>query len=82
MGKVKCKKYNSCSTLCLACDIVSNQQCAIRFDFDTPKKYAPVQRRDHFNVGWNECPTCGNSIGYHPEVKDFRCSRCRQRILW
>ncbi|WP_423243353.1 hypothetical protein [Clostridium rectalis] len=33
-------------------------------------------------TSWNECPTCGNSIGYYPKDNEFRCSKCNQRILW
>lgn len=49
---------------------------------DIPKKYISVKRRDSMHFSWNECPSCNKSIGYHPEVTDYRCERCNQRILW
>lgn len=79
---MKCREYKTYSVLCQLCDIKSNIQCSKKFDFNTPKKYVRVERKDHMKVSWNECPTCGNSIGYYPENKDFKCSKCNQEILW
>lgn len=82
MSKVKCRDYNACNRSCENCDILTNKGCDKEFDFETPKKFVPVERRDHFSTSWNECPTCRNSIGFRPEIKDFRCDRCGQRISW
>ena len=57
------------------------KKCNKKFDFDAPKKFVRIERRD-CNISWNECPTCGYPIGYRPTLTDFRCKRCNQRILW
>ena len=51
-------------------------------NIDTPLKFKRVQREDMTSFSWNECPTCKNSIGYHPKDKNFRCNKCGQRIDW
>lgn len=80
--KTKCREYNACRNCCLECNLLLNKKCNKEFDLDVPEKFISVERKDHFNIGWNECPTCGNSIGYEPLVHDYRCSRCGQRIEW
>lgn len=82
MSYVKCRDYDARRKSCRDCDITSSKQCDREIDLDTPKKFVYVERRDTSNTSWNVCPTCGNSISYRPEVKDFRCSRCGQRIVW
>ena len=79
---MKCREYETYNVLCQQCDIQNKVSCCKKFDFDKPKKYIGVERRDHMNVSWNECPTCGNSIGYQPKDIEFRCGKCNQRILW
>ena len=79
---MKCREYKIYSVLCQDCDIKSKISCAKKFDFDTPKKYIRVERTDHIHCSWNECPTCGNSIGLYPKDNEFRCPKCNQRILW
>ena len=79
--KIKCREYNACKKSCLECDLLSNKMCDLEFDFEKPIKFRRVERRD-CNISWNECPTCRCSIGYRPEISDFRCKRCGQRILW
>lgn len=78
---VKCKKYNACFRSCLECDLVSDKKCDLEFSPEIPKMFVRVERRD-CNLNWNECPSCGNSIGYRPDIKNFRCKRCGQIILW
>lgn len=51
-------------------------------DKNLPAKFMRVERTDHMNVSWNECPNCRKSIGYWPKEEDFRCPKCEQRILW
>ena len=80
-GKVKCKKYNACFNSCLECDLLSDKKCDLEFSPDLPKMFVRVERRD-CNLSWNECPSCGYSIGYKPDIKNFRCKRCGQIILW
>lgn len=79
---LKCSEYKSYSILCLSCDIKSDIKCSKEFDFDKPLKYKVAERNDMMNCSWNECPTCKQSIGYHPKVEDFRCPKCNQKILW
>lgn len=80
--KIKCRDYNVCNSSCLECDLLHNIKCNKIFDFGIPKKFIKVERRDCYNIGWNECPSWGDSIGYRPDIKDFKCKRCGQRILW
>lgn len=79
---MKCREYNVYSVLCQGCDITDNIKCCKKFDLDTPVKYIRVERKDNIRTSWNECPICGNSIGYHPKNNEFRCSECNQRISW
>ena len=79
--EIKCREYNACKKSCLECDLILNKKCNKKFDFDAPKKFVRIERRD-CNISWNECPTCGYPIGYRPTLTDFRCKRCNQRILW
>lgn len=79
---MKCREYKSYSVLCQQCDIKSEISCNKKIDLNKPLKYIRVERVDHMRVSWNECPTCGNSIGYSPKDKDFRCPKCNQAILW
>ena len=79
---MKCREYKAYSVLCQACDITENIPCCKKFDINKPQKFVRVERNDHMKVSWNECPTCGNSVGYHPKEKDYKCSKCNQRILW
>lgn len=79
---MKCRDYKEYSVLCLNCEFPLNVKCCKEFDFETPKKYVIVKRNDMTKFTWNECPTCGTSIGYHPKDTDFRCVKCGQRILW
>lgn len=80
-GKLKCREYNACKRSCIECDLISNKKCDIEVNLETPKKYINVKRRD-CGVSWNECPTCGFTIGYRPDLKDYRCKCCRQKISW
>lgn len=80
-GKVKCKNYNACFDCCLECDLLSDKKCNLEFDFEKPQKFIQVNGRD-CNFSLNECPSCGCSIGYKPNIKNFRCKRCGQKILW
>lgn len=79
--KIKCKNYNACKNSCLECDLLSNKKCDLEFYPEISKKFIRVERRDCI-MNWNECPTCGHSIGYRPDIKDFRCGQCGQKILW
>lgn len=79
---IKCREYNACRNSCLECDLLFNKKCDKEFELDTPKKFVRIERKDHINVSWNECPTCRCSIGYRPDLKDYKCKRCGQRILW
>lgn len=79
---VKCREYDACRKSCLQCDMLADKKCDKEFNPEIPQKYISVERTDHIRVGWNECPACGCSIGYRPEIKDFRCPRCGQRIVW
>lgn len=80
-GKIKCRKYNACKDSCLACDLLSDKKCNLEFNPEIPKRFVRIEPRD-CNFSWNECPSCGCSIGYRPDIKNFRCKRCKQRILW
>lgn len=80
-GKIKCREYNACKNSCLECDLLFNKKCDLEFAPNIPKKFVEVVRRD-CHLSWNECPSCGCSIGYRPDIKNFRCKRCRQIILW
>lgn len=80
---MKCKEYMMYSVLCQSCDIRNDIKCCKKFDFNTPLEFVKVKRTDMgANFSWNECPTCGKSIGYHPIDNEFRCPKCEQRILW
>lgn len=79
---MKCKEYATFSPLCQQCDIHDTVPCCNEFDFNIPKKYVRVERTDHMKTSWNECPTCGNPIGYHPKEEDFKCKKCGQKIAW
>lgn len=79
---MKCREYKAYSVLCQQCDLKTNIPCSKEFNYDKPTKYINVKRNDMMSCSWNECPTCGNSIGYYPKDKEFRCSKCNQRILW
>lgn len=80
--KIKCREYNACNNNCLECDLLLNQKCKKKIDFDTPKRFVRVERKDCCATHWNECPTCRYTIGYRPDIKNFRCKRCGQRIAW
>ncbi len=67
---MKCGEYRAHSELCQSCDIKTNVKCDKKFDFDTPRKFILVKRKDHISTSWNECPTCGNSTGFIPKEKD------------
>ena len=79
---MKCREYEAYSVLCQKCDLKEDIPCSKKFDFNIPKKYIRVERTDHMRVSWNECPTCGNSIGYQPKDNEFRCPKCNQKISW
>lgn len=79
---MKCREYKAYMSDCLKCDLKTNIPCGKTFDYETPQKYVYVKRTDHMQVSWNECPTCSNSIGFHPLNKEFKCSKCNQKILW
>lgn len=79
--KIKCRNFDLSTERCIQCDLLYDKKCDRKFDFDSPRKYARVERRD-CNVCWNECPTCGWTIGFCPEIKNFRCDRCGQVISW
>lgn len=81
-SNIKCRKYDATKNSCLGCDLLTDKKCNLEFDIEIPKKYITVERRDRPNISWNECPTCGCVIGYRPDIKDFRCPRCGQRIIW
>lgn len=55
--KIKCREYNACNNYCLECDLMHGIKCNKTFDFETPKKFIRVDRRDCCNIGWNECPS-------------------------
>lgn len=80
-GKIKCRKYNACKDSCLECDLLSNKKCDLEFSPEIPKRFLQIDRSD-CNLSWNECTSCGCSIGYRQDIKDFKCKRCGQRILW
>ncbi len=77
-----CRKAQRFSGLCMQCDIYNNIKCGLEFDFDKPEKWIRVERADCMNISWNECPTCGESIGFRPKEENFRCPKCSQRIKW
>jgi len=79
---VKCREHHACKSACLKCDINSNIGCDKVFELDKPTKFIEVKREDHMNTSWNECPTCGISVGYRPKEKGFRCTKCNQLIAW
>lgn len=79
-GKTKCRDYNPCLEACLSCDITTDRKCGKRINLDRPKKYIHMGPLD--KSIWNECPTCGASVGYHPKDKGFRCKCCNQLIAW
>lgn len=79
---MKCRDYKTYSVLCLKCDFPKNIECSKEINLDEPLKYIQVKRNDHYQFSWNECPTCGNSIGYNPLDTNFRCSKCSQKISW
>lgn len=79
---LKCSEYKEYNVLCLSCDIKGEIKCCKEIDFEKPLKYKLVERKDSLNCSWNECPTCGQSIGYQPKATDFRCPKCSQKILW
>ena len=80
--KIKCREYNACKNSCLGFDLLLDKKCNKEFNFDIPKKFVKIQRKDHINISWNECPRCRCSIGYRPDLKDYKCERCGQKILW
>lgn len=79
---MKCREYDKFSVLCQQCDIKHKISCSKKFDYDEPTKYVQVERKNMMSCSWNECPTCGNSIGYKPKDTEFRCPKCNQKILW
>lgn len=79
---MKCRDYKAFKHDCLKCDLKTNMPCGKSFDYNIPKKYINVERTDHIRTSWNECPTCGKSIGYYPNDNEFRCPKCNQKILW
>ena len=79
---LKCSEYKAYNIHCSSCDIKNNIKCDKKFNFDKPLKYKNINRNDMMKCSWNECPTCRQSIGYHPTIEDFKCPRCGQRILW
>lgn len=82
MKMIKCKDFNACNRACRDCDVVSNRGCEKEFNFEIPKKFVRIERTDHVSVSWNECPVCRNHVGFRPDVKDYRCVKCGQRIAW
>lgn len=79
---IKCRDFNACKNSCEECDIIFNKRCDKEFNFEIPERFVRIERRDHIQISWNECPVCRNRIGYKPEVKDYRCERCGKRIMW
>lgn len=79
---MRCIDYNAFSCLCSGCDFPNNIKCCKEVDFNKPLKYKIVESKDMMNCSFNICPTCGESIGYHPENDTFRCPKCTQKILW
>ena len=79
---MKCRDYKVFWSTCDNCDIRIKALCRKVINFEIPEKFIVVERKDHLKTSWNECPTCGNSVGYRPDEKNFRCPKCTQRILW
>lgn len=81
---MKCIEYKAHFRCCEKCDIKNNIQCDKVFNFEEPKKYVVINRRDMMRCSWNACPTCGATIaGFKPkDIDDYRCPKCNQRISW
>lgn len=79
---LKCAEYKAYNSNCLNCDIKVNIKCNKEFDFNKPLKYVVIERHDMMNCSWNECPTCRQTLGYFPKIKDYKCPKCGQKILW
>lgn len=80
--KIKCRDYNACKRACQDCDIMLVPGCEKEFRFNTAEGAVRITGKDHMNASIIVCPTCGNNIGYRPEISTFRCTVCSQLIDW